>query len=297
MSYEICAVEGDNCAAWFRTSEDGWNWGDPRQRGTRISTVDGKHFRHAPTLTWSPTPGRGRFYMIGQMTYSRNGDVAPENGRILLANTEDGFQHWFPIPKPVPVPDAYDNFCPNYSSTLLPLEDGRVGLEIASRWDGNVCRSYFARAPLLDTSDGSEVADGTTARLVSVMSGLCLDVAGGATEAGANVQQWTCNGSAAQRWTISRDGDVVTLRSAVSGMCLTVARGSTTPGTNVEQQPCGGAGQEWKLRGVGLDHYTFVQKGSDTCLDVAGGSTAVGGNVAQWTCNDLAPQIWHLERR
>lgn len=296
MSYEICGVAGDNCTAWLRTSNDGWSWGDPRERGFRPTTVDGKHFRHAPTLTWSPTPGRGRFFMIGQVTHLRNGGVAPENGRILLANTEGGFQHWFAIPKPVPVPDAYDNFCPNYSSTLLPLENGTVGLEIASRWDGNVCRSYFARGPLVDTSDGSEVTGGTSARLVSVQSGLCLDVAGGSTAAGANVQQWTCNGGPAQRWTFSRSGDVVTLRAAVSGMCLTVAGGATTPGTNVEQQPCGGAGQEWKLRAVGLDYYTLVQNGADTCLDVAGGSTAAGGNVAQWTCNDLSPQIWHLKR-
>jgi len=300
MSYEICGVAGDSCTAWFRTSNDGWNWGDVRQRGIRPTTVEGKHFRHAPTLAWTAKPGNGRLLMVGQMLHHENGAVAPENGRVLLANTEGGLQSWYAIPAPVEVPNAYDNFCPNYSSTLLPLRDGEAVLEIASRWDGTACRSYFARAPLTDTSDTKEVTDGTTARFVSVMSGLCLDVAGGSTAAGGDVIQFTCNGGPAQRWTVKRNlGDVITLRAAVSNMCLTVANnGSAAPGTNVQQEPCGGttSGQEWKLRAMGLDTYELLQNGTTNCLDVAGGSTAPGGNVAQWTCNDLAPQIWHLQR-
>jgi len=32
------------------------------------------------------------------------------------------------------------------------------------------------------------------------VSGLCLDVSGGSTAPGANVQQWTCNQLAPQIW-------------------------------------------------------------------------------------------------
>ena len=297
LSYEICGVAGDSCTAWFRTSDDGWTWGDPASPGFRPTTLDGRHFRHAPTLAFSPKPGAGgRFFLVGQMTHRADGTVAPDNGKVLFANSERGYGAWYPVPAPVPVPDAYDNFCPNYSSTLLPLEDGTVGLEIASRWDGNVCRSYFARGPLIETTDASEITAGDY-RLVSLQSNLCLDVAGGSTAAGANVQQYGCNGLTAQRWKVTRsaNGDVA-LAAAVSGMCLTVAGNAAAPGANVVQQPCGGAGQAWTLRNVGVGHYELRHAGTGSCLDVAGGSKAQGGNVAQWTCNDLAPQIWRLDR-
>jgi hypothetical protein len=36
------------------------------------------------------------------------------------------------------------DFCPNYSSPLLPSADGTRLLEIASDWDGDVCKPYYA---------------------------------------------------------------------------------------------------------------------------------------------------------
>lgn len=298
LSYEICGLEGAHCAAFVRKSSDGWNWGDVGQQGTRVFTIESKHFRHAPTLAWHDQPGgSGRFYMVGQMVYDANGAVAPENGTVLLANTQEGNGPWFPIPAPVAVPSANDNFCPNYSSPLLPLADGSIALELASRWDGDTCRTYFARAPLTNVTDGAELQDGAAFRLASVISGLCLDVASGSTEAGANVQQFTCNGSNAQKWTVKRDASgTISLRAGTTNMCLSVVGNASAPGTNVDQEPCdGGPAQAWSVRGVGLGHYELKHAGSSICLDVAQASTAPGSNVATWTCNDLAPQIWQFK--
>lgn len=297
LSYEICGVASDHCTAWLRTSNDGWSWGDPASAGTRPTTIDGSHFRHAPTLAWASAPGaNGRFLMVGQVVHREGGDVGPANGRVLFANTEGAGGYWFPIPAPVPVPDAYDNFCPNYSSSILALDHGTVALELASRYDGTTCRTYFARSPLVETSDGAEVADGASFRLSALISGLCLEVGDGSTAGGANVRQWTCNASPAQRWRVARKGDgTLSLRAEVSGMCLTVAGNATEPGANVEQRPCGEPGQAWRLRAVGVGHYALVKEGANVCLDVASGSTSAGANVAQWTCNDLAPQIWRFE--
>lgn len=299
LSYEICGVPNDSCTAWLRTSTDGLSWGNAANAGTRVETVDGKHLRHAPTLAFSPAPGaNGRFFMIGQMTYAPNGSVAAaENGSVVFVSSENGGRPWYTVPAPVPVTNAYDNFCPNYSSTLLPVDDGTVGLEIASRWDGTVCRPYFARGPLIDTSDGLEIANGSKHRLVSAMSRLCLDVAGGSTAAGATIQQYPCNGLAAQSWKITRAANgTLALAADVSGMCLTVTGGSTAPGAAVVQQPCdGSAAQAWTLRPVGIGYYELKHTGTTSCLDVAGGSIASGATLQQWTCNDLAPQIWHFE--
>jgi len=282
MSYETCGVDG--CSAHLRRSADGWNWGNVQDIGVHPATLDGAHFRHAPTLAWSGAPGRGRFFLIGQQVFVGSAETNA-TGAIILANTEDGYAPWYPVPAPVPVLDAYDNFCPNYSSPLLPLDNGTAVLELASRWDGNRCRTYFARGPLRGHGDATGVVDGNTYRLTSLQSGLCLDVANGSPAPGTDVRQWTCNGAAAQQWRV--DGN--TLRSPASGLCLSV----TTSG-DVVQDACVGAATQWTIREVGIGHYTLEHTGSGACLDVAGGSIESGANVQRGTCNDLSPQIWRF---
>lgn len=260
MTYEICGVNGDSCTAWIRMSNDGWDWGDPKNLGIRIATSDGLHFRHAPTLAWSAAPGaNGRFFVIGQMTYGGNGAVVNgTNGSVVFASPEGGSHAWYTLPAPVPVPEANDNFCPNYSSSLLPLDGGKVGLELASKWDGKQCKTYFARGPLVDTTDASELEDGKTYRLVSTQSGLCLD----------GKQQQPCNGGAGQRWTVKR-----------------TASGAITLND----------GTAWLPRAMGMGYYELKHEGTASCMDVSGGSTSAGAAVSEWTCNDLAPQLWKFE--
>ncbi|MFJ7073609.1 hypothetical protein [Streptomyces sp. NPDC098781] len=48
------------------------------------------------------------------------------------------------MPSPVTVPDPEVNHCQNYSSPLLPSTDGKRLLEIATDFEGPVCRAYFA---------------------------------------------------------------------------------------------------------------------------------------------------------
>jgi hypothetical protein len=298
MSYEVCGVPGDDCAAHFRTSSDGWDWGDATNVGVQPQTVDGLYFAHAPTLAWTSSPGQmGRLYMMGQMTMRSDGGVAPQNGNFLLASPQEGSQFWYALPAPVPVSSPFNNFCPNYSSPILPLDDGKVALEIASRVEGTDCRSYFARGPLTGTGDRSGIVSGARYRFLSTMSGLCLDVVGGSLDAGSNVQQSNCNDLPPQSWTASAGaGQTVTLSSQNSGMCLSFAGAAATAGTNVEQLPCTGApDQTWTVQNVGLGYYVFGQPEAGTCLDVSGGSTSPGGNIQVWTCNSLAPQIWYAE--
>jgi hypothetical protein len=159
------------------------------------------------------------------MAYDGLGQVAPENGNLVLANAERAYAYWYPLAAPVAVAAPDSNFCPNYSSTLLPLDDGRAALEIASRWDGNAYRSYFARGPLLGTSDATGVTDGAVYRLVNIESGMCLDVAGGSRAPGGSVPQWTCNDEAPQNWNLQRSADgSFTLTSANSGLCCDARR-------------------------------------------------------------------------
>jgi hypothetical protein len=73
-----------------------------------------------------------------------DGSTSKQNGQVLFLNdTADGSGPWRTMKAPVAVPEAYDNYCPNYSSPLLPLQHGQQILEVASRYVGKVCRMYY----------------------------------------------------------------------------------------------------------------------------------------------------------
>jgi Ricin-type beta-trefoil lectin domain-like len=306
MSYELCGQRADACRVYYRTSADGWNWGDPANPGTVAATPDGRYLYRTPTIAWTPGGGpRGRILLIGGLVKNAQGQIMPASGSTIFVNTENGFGHWFEVPAPVTVgfsasPDQQELVCNNYSPSLLPSADGASVLELATkrRADGS-CGAFFASGPTTGTGTAGGVASGTTYRLRNVQSGVCLDVAKGSTASGANVQQWTCNGLAPQDWKLTGKGSgYFTLTAKVSGLCLDVSGGSTAPGANVQQWTCNGTGaQLWRVVNVGRSYYTLTAKVSGLCLDVSGGSTAPGANVQQWTCNQLAPQIWRLEVR
>ncbi|GAB2916858.1 sialidase family protein [Streptomyces mayteni] len=152
MSFEICNPGGQcQCVVHYRTSPDGWSWGDPAHLGYRPETADGRYFRATPTVAWAPAPDgspNGRIVLVGQMLLNRDGTTAAGNGRTVLVNAANGEGPWEAVASPVTVPAPYVNFCPNYSSPLLPSADGRRLFQIATDWDGDVCKPYYATAAL-----------------------------------------------------------------------------------------------------------------------------------------------------
>lgn len=147
MIYEVCGP--DRCRVYTRRSADGWNYGPPDAPGERVETAAGEHLLHAPNLAWAPGPGGGTLVALGQLVAARDGAASPLSGRVLLTRPANATGPWRAIAAPVAVPDAYDNYCPNYSSALLPSADGRSVLMVASAYDaGRKCRAYAARGPL-----------------------------------------------------------------------------------------------------------------------------------------------------
>jgi hypothetical protein len=153
MSYEICGdpKTGPKCAAYYRISRDGWSYGNANDPGKRIETASGQFFEHAPASIWSPSPisPNGVLLVVGQVLHNGDGSVAQQNGKVLFMNALlDGSGPWTPIPAPVEVPISYDNPCPNYSSALMPVQDGAALLEFASDFYAlNKCGMYFATKP------------------------------------------------------------------------------------------------------------------------------------------------------
>ncbi|MFI8194473.1 RICIN domain-containing protein [Streptomyces sp. NPDC085946] len=102
------------------------------------------------------------------------------------------------------MPNPGVNCCQNYSSPLLPSADGSRVLQIATDWNGTVCRPYFATGGLTGSSDAAGIVDGARYRLVNTNSKHCLDAAGDSRVPGGNVRQWTCNGPQPQLWRLER---------------------------------------------------------------------------------------------
>jgi hypothetical protein len=111
-------------------------------------------------------------------------------------------------------------------------------------------------------------------------NGLCLDLNGGVAVADNHVQVFTCNGTAAQTWTLATDG---TLR--VQGMCALIDGDST-----VHIITCDGrTTARWRV-----SNSTLINAADDECLtDPSGGSQSGAGAVVS-ACGGSASQRWSL---
>lgn len=150
MTYELCGPAA--CTVFSRTSTDGWNWGTSTNMGNRIQTASGQWLEHAPTNVWSPsaTSVNGTILLVGQMMYDASGSLSSGNGVTIFTNhSADGSGTWSTMSAPVQVPTAFNNYCPNYSSSLLPSVDGSSVLEFASDYVGSTCTMFFNSGPIL----------------------------------------------------------------------------------------------------------------------------------------------------
>jgi len=131
-------------------------------------------------------------------------------------------------------------------------------------------------------------------------SGLYLDVVNGSAADGTNIQQWSYNGSDAQKFKIvyygSGDYYLLTGNSSYKSS-IDVSTGSAADGTNIGQWTYwGGAMQLFKIQQNIDGTVSFLSKASGytSAIDIAGGSTSTGANVQQWTYWGGDMQKWEL---
>ena len=115
--------------------------------------------------------------------------------------------------------------------------------------------------------------------------GLCLDDRSASTALFNPIQVYTCNGTAAQQWTVESNGSLEVL-----GDCLDVAGAGTANGTLVVLYTCNGSGaQVWQPQSNG----ELINPNSGKCLD----DTGFGGSGTQvqiWACAASSNQTWTL---
>jgi len=126
-------------------------------------------------------------------------------------------------------------------------------------------------------------------RLVAGSDGLCLDVYGNTTAAGAAIDQWTCNGQANQQFQfVPVSGGYGQLQAQNSGDDVTVSGNSTAQGTPdiIQQPPSGASGSLWKPVPQSDGSYEFQNSGSGLCLDIYGAGANLGQQLDQWPCKN-----------
>ena len=129
----------------------------------------------------------------------------------------------------------------------------------------------------------------------SVDDGRCIDVSGGSSANGANIQLYTSNGTHAQKFTLVSEGSgCYTIRTSF-GKYLDVSGGCSLPGTNVQQYSGNGTNaQKWRICGNSDGTVTFISACGENVLDLSGGLAEDGDNIAIWSYNGSGAQRWRL---
>ncbi|MFD0591791.1 ricin-type beta-trefoil lectin domain protein [Catellatospora coxensis] len=181
-------------------------------------------------------------------------------------------------PKARPAPSAH----PSPATTPAPATAGQPS--------GGPSRSPLPSAsPAGNTGQPAAPAPVSRVGEITGIGGKCVDVSGASRADGTPVVIYTCNGTAAQTWTMRADGTVRAL-----GKCLDVQDSGTWDGTSVQLWSCGSglANQRWVYDGA-TRH--LVNPASGKCLDARDQTSADGTRLQIWTCNPTyqANQRWN----
>uniref|UniRef100_UPI003C7A5282 PQQ-dependent sugar dehydrogenase n=1 Tax=unclassified Streptomyces TaxID=2593676 RepID=UPI003C7A5282 len=178
----------------------------------------------------------------------------------------------------VPVTGGWETFR-DVSANLTDRPAGTTTLHLVFRGGSG---ALFDVDEFTVTTSGAAPREGA----VTGIGGKCVDVAGGATADGTQIQLYTCNGTAAQKWTVGTDD---TLRAL--GRCMDVSGAGTADGTRIQLYGCNGSGAEkWTPQADG----TLKNPASGKCLDAEGVSSADRTRLHLWTCGTGANQKWIL---
>jgi hypothetical protein len=141
---------------------------------------------------------------------------------------------------------------------------------------------------LISASPAQAAFSGAT--LLNRLSSSCLDVRGGVSTAGTQVEINTCTGAASQRFTTTATNQVQVTIGGVTN-CLDANASGTVNGTRVIIWPChGGTNQQWTLGADNSIHGVV----SGRCIDINANATTNGTPAILWDCKNggNGSQIW-----
>lgn len=128
-------------------------------------------------------------------------------------------------------------------------------------------------------------------RISNVTNGLTLD-SGGNVASGANLKQWTWDGSPNLQWHAEAvSGGYYRLVNRTNGM-VADGWGATANGSAARQAPWnGGTNQQWTVTHRGGDRYSIANRTTGLVLD-GGGNVDSGSVTKQWTYGSSTNLLW-----
>ncbi|KUN84286.1 alpha-L-fucosidase [Streptomyces griseoruber] len=128
-------------------------------------------------------------------------------------------------------------------------------------------------------------------RITNVTNGLALD-GGGNVASGANLKQWTWDGSSNLQWHAEAVADgYYRLVNRTNGM-VADGWGATTDGSAARQAPWnGGTSQQWRITHRGGERHSIANRATGLVLD-GGGNVASGSVTKQWTYGNSTNLQW-----
>lgn len=156
-------------------------------------------------------------------------------------------------------------------------------------WFGNVTGEG------LPIPESSKISEGEYT-IVSAMGSKGIDVAGGSSANGSNVQLFQTNGTIAQKWQIVNNGDgSYSIKNFGSGKVIDVAAGSKRSNANVQiYQSNGSCAQKWQIVSNNDGTYSLYSSCSGMAMDVSGGSNSNAANIQIYYPNHSVAQKWKL---
>jgi endoglucanase len=175
---------------------------------------------------------------------------------------------------------AADSVNRGYMTDSDYLIDLEAGFEIWNGGTGLATNSYS-----VNIGGGTTPPPGSGP--VTGYQGLCLDDRAASTAPLNPVQVYTCNGTAAQQWTVVQAGSTL----HVLGKCMDINGGGTADGTAVDLYDCNSTAAQVF---VPQSNGSLYNPQSGKCLDDTGWSTTPGTQLQIWDCTGNANQQWSL---
>ena len=138
-----------------------------------------------------------------------------------------------------------------------------------------------------------------TYTMVNVYTGKCTDVAAASKSSGAQVQEYTCNGTGAQSFQVIDEGSGwFKILNTNSQLAVDVIGASTSNGTHIQQYTDNGTGaQRFSINVADSSDPTafeVVNETSGLCLDDTNWSTANSNPLQQWACSGGTNQTFRF---
>ena len=156
-------------------------------------------------------------------------------------------------------------------------------------------RSKAQKFDLETISVSRTVKDGWYTLSSALNTNLVLDVSGGSSANGANIQLWSANGTKAQKFYVKYMGMGLYEIGTSSGKCLDVASGSVSSGANVQQWVKNNTvAQRWYIIADANGGCRISSASSGHCLNVYQNKGQSGQNVNVSTRNNTKGQRFNL---